>query len=204
MNMKNLINLTFAFCLLLLIACGNDKQQVNAPTKKVSSVLPAPFHDHQKIEVGPDVIFDILTWGRGADSTSSLLILRSDSSKNDFSIASSDNLDGRLNEVFNTDMDTDGYPEIVIYYTENDIYHSAKILCFEFTGTNANKIRFPDLSRKTINQYRGKDHFFVKEGMLFRDIELFDEGDKEGKKVIEKKNIRYFLKGNSFDLEELE
>ncbi len=202
--MKNLFNLIFAFFLLLFIACGNDKQTTNAPIKNVSAVLQAPFHQHQKIEVGPDIIFDILTWGRGSDSTSSLLILRSDSSKNDFSIASSDNLNGRLKEVFNTDMDTDGYPEIVIYYTENDDYNSAQILCFEFTGANANKIRFPDLSRKTISQYRGKDQFFVKEGMLFRNIELFDEADKEGKKAIGKKNIKYFLKGNSFDLEEVE
>jgi hypothetical protein len=202
--MKNLSNLIFAFGLLLLGACGNEKPVNLNPVKKISEVLPAPFHRHQKIEVGPDLIFDVFTWGRGADSTSSLLILRSDSSKNDFSIASSANIDGKLKEVFNTDMDTDGNPEIIIYYTKNDQYHTAQVLCFEFTGANANKIRFTDLSNKTLKQYRGKDQFFVKEGMLYRSIELFDEADKEGKKAIGKKNIRYFLKGNSFDLEELE
>jgi len=202
--MKNLANIIFAFGLLLLGACGNEKQNNETTIKKVLVGLPAPFHRHQKIEVGPDLIFDVFTWGRGADSTSSLLILRSDSSRNDFSIASSANIDGKLKEVFNTDMDTDGNPEIVIYYTENEPYHSAQILCFEFTGKEANKIRFPDLSNKTLKQYRGKDQFFVKEGMLYRNIELFDEADKEGKKAIGKKNIRYFLKGNSFDLEEVE
>ena len=202
--MKNLSNVIFVFGLLLLGACGDEKQGDEKSIKEVLVGLPAPFHRHQKIEVGPDLIFDVFTWGRGADSTSSLLILRSDSSKNDFSIASSVNIDGKLKEVFNTDMDTDGHPEIVIYYTKNDPHHSAQILCFEFTGKEANKIRLPDLSNKTLKQYRGKDQFFVKEGMLYRNIELFDETDKEGKKAIGKKNIRYFLKGNSFDLEEVE
>ena len=202
--MKNLSHTMLAFGLILLFACGNEKQTDGTSTKKVLGKLPSPFHSHQKIEVGPDLIFDVFTWGRGADSTSSLLILRSDSSKNDFTIASSENIDGKLKEVFNTDMDADGNPEIAVYYIKNNQYHNAEILCFEFSGKNANKIRFPDLSNKTMKQYRGGDQFFVKEGMLYRNIKLFDETDKEGKKAIGKKNIRYFLKGNNFDLEELE
>jgi hypothetical protein len=95
-----------------LVSCGDEKKTDVAETKKAVVNLPAPFRLHEKIEVGPELIFDVYSWGRGSDSTSSLLILRSDSIKNDFTVASTDNIDGRLVEVFNTDMDTDGNPEV--------------------------------------------------------------------------------------------
>jgi hypothetical protein len=166
--------------------------------------LPAPFKRHEKIEVGPDIIFDIYSWGRGADSTSSLLILRSDSLKNEFSVASSDNINGRLVEVFNTDMDTDGNPEVLVYYTLNDKFETAKILCYEFNGKNVNQIKFPDLSAKTKAQYRGLDKFSVKEAKLIREFNLYDETDTVAKNATGKKKVEYLIKNNSFDLNEIE
>lgn len=192
-----------SFILIFFSSCGsNQEKKVNEAPKKATS-LPAPFKHHEKIEVGPELIFDIYTWGRGADSTSSLLVLRSDSIKNDFSVASTNNIDGKFREVFNTDMDNDGNPEILIYYTTNDKYQSAKIICYEFTGKITNEIDFPKLSTKTKIQYRGKDKFYVKAGKLFREFDLYAADDKEGKKPIEKKIIQYFLKGNRFDLNEI-
>ncbi|MBK0383025.1 hypothetical protein I5M32_08640 [Pedobacter sp. SD-b] len=189
--------------LILFSSCGNKQQEKLKVIPKKEMVLPAPFKHHEKIEVGPELIFDIYSWGRGADSTSSLLVLRSDSIKNDFSVASTNNIDGKLKEVFNTDMDDDGNPEVLIYYTANDQYQSAKVICYEFKGKEANEIDFPSLSTKTKKQYRGKDKFYVKEGKLYREFNLFDPDDKESKKIIEKKTIRYFLKGNRFDLNEI-
>lgn len=203
--MKKIVNIILLFgTAFLLFSCGNDKEKQTKPSKKAVMDLPAPFHKHEKIEVGPELIFDIYSWGRGSDSTSSLLILRSDSIKNDFTVASSDNIDGRLQEVFNTDMDDDGNPEVLVYFTKNDQYESAEILCYEFTGKNVGKIRFPDLSSKTKKQYHGLDKFYVKEGKLFREFNLFEESDKEGKNPTGKKVIQYFIKGNSFDLKEVE
>lgn len=203
--MKNIVNiLLLSSAAFLLFSCGNDKEQQTTPSKKVVMDLPAPFHKHEKIEVGPELIFDIYSWGRGSDSTSSLLILRSDSIKNDFTVASSENINGRLQEVFNTDMDADGNPEVLVYFTKNDEYESAEILCFEFTGKILGKIKFPDLSAKTKKQYHGLDKFYVKDGKLFREFNFFEEADKESKNPTGKKVIEYFIKGNSFDLKEIE
>ena len=189
---------------LCLASCGDDKKAESKASKKAENSLPAPFRHHEKIEVGPELIFDIYSWGRGSDSTSSLLILRSDSIKNDFTVASTDNIDGRLVEVFNTDMDTDGNPEVLIYYTLNDEINSADIICFEFNGKNIIEINFPKLSEKTKKQYRGLDKFYVKDAKLVREFNLFEEDDKEGKNASVKKKVEYFIKNNSFDLNELE
>lgn len=187
-----------------LASCNEAEKKDSKTAKKVENTLPAPFRHHEKIEVGPELIFDVYSWGRGADSTSSLLILRSDSIKNDFTIASTDNIDGRLVEVFNTDMDSDSNPEVLIYYTLNDEINSADVICFEFTDNNVNTIRFPELSSKTKKQYRGLDKFYVKDAKLVREFNLFEENDKEGKNASTKKKVEYFIKNNSFDLNELE
>jgi hypothetical protein len=191
----NFLSLIFVFG---FFACSGDaaKESVKTLTTKVD-VLPAPFKKHLKIEVGPDVIFDVYSWGRGADSSSSLLILMSDSLKNDFIVASSSNIDGQLQEIFNTDMDTDGNPEICVYYTLNDELKTAKILCYEFKGKEANAIKFPDLSSKTKSMYLGKDKFYVKEAKLYRDFELKTDSGKITK------TLQYFIKNNSFDLTEI-
>lgn len=203
--MKKIIHIIFlAVVSIGLVSCGDEKKTDVAETKKAVVNLPAPFRHHEKIEVGPELIFDVYSWGRGSDSTSSLLILRSDSVKNDFSVASSDNIDGRLVEVFNTDMDTDGNPEVLIYYTLNDAINSAAVICFEFNGKNVSEINFPKLSEKTKKQYRGLDKFYVKDAKLVREFNLFEEDDKEGKNASAKKKVEYFIKNNSFDLNELE
>lgn len=203
--MKKIIHIIlFAAVSIGLVSCGDEKKTDVADTKKTVVNLPAPFRHHEKIEVGPELIFDVYSWGRGSDSTSSLLILRSDSIKNDFTVASSDNIDGRLVEVFNTDMDTDGNPEVLIYYTLNDEINSADIICFEFNGQNVNRIKFPELSSKTKKQYHGLDKFYVKDAKLVREFNLFEEDDKEGKNASAKKKVEYFIKNNSFDLNELE
>lgn len=185
-----------------MFSCNNEEQK-ESDTKIVKTnlnVLPAPFKKHHKIEIGLEIIFDIYSWGRGADSSSSVLVLRSDSLKNEFSVASTDNLDGRL-QVFNTDMDNDSNPEIVIYYTKNDAYETAKVICYEFVGKEVKKINFPDLTDKTQKIYKGLDKFYTKEGFLFREFNIYE--NSESNKPTSKKSLKYSLKQNQFDIEEL-
>jgi len=187
---------------LTIFSCGEATKKADVDKKqKTKDLLAAPFKKHLKVEVGPDVIFDVFTWGRGSDSSSSVLVLRSDSLKNDFSVASTDNLDGHLEEVFNTDMDKDSNPEIVIYFARNDKYETADVLCYEFNGKNVNKITFPELTSKTQKQYRGLDKFYVKGGELYREFNLYT--DEDSTKATDKKALKYFLKGNRFDLTEM-
>lgn len=203
--MRNLsVVSVFLGVLIFLFSCGQPDEKVQTEKNTTTKPnLPAPFKKHLKIELGPDIIFDVVAWGRGSDSSSSVLVLRSDSLKNDFTVASSDNLDGHLEEIFNTDMDEDSNPEIVVYYTKNDQYNTAEIVCYEFNDKNVNKISFPDLTSKTEKQYRGNDKFYVKEGKLYRDFDLFSDTDTTTKPT-GKIALKYFLKGNRFDLVVLE
>ncbi len=201
-NLKNIFVL--AGVSIILFSCSESQKKDDVGKKQVSkAVMSAPFKKHLKVEIGPEVIFDVLAWGRGSDSSSSILVLRSDSLKNDFTVASTDNLDGHLEEIFNTDMDKDSNPEIVVYFTKNDKYHTADVLCYEFNGKNVNKITFPDLTSKTQKQYRGNDKFYVKGGELYREFEMFADADSTSKPT-GKKTLKYFLKGNKFDLTELD
>jgi len=202
--MRNLKGVCFLLGVsLMLFSCDPPKEKTNTNEKNgAKNTLPAPFKKHLKVELGPDIIFDVVAWGRGSDSSSSVLVLRSDSLKNDFTVASTDNLDGHLEEIFNTDMDKDSNPEIVIYYTKNDKYKTAEVLCYEFNGKSVNKISFPDLTSKTQKQYRGNDKFYVKQGELYRDFDLFPDTDSASK-ATGKLALKYFLKGNRFDLTEL-
>jgi hypothetical protein len=203
--MKEIKNICFLLAVSLAVfSCGEATKKTDVDKKQTTkNVLSAPFKKHLKVEVGPDVIFDVFAWGRGSDSSSSVLVLRSDSLKNDFSVASTDNLNGHLEEVFNTDMDKDSNPEIVIYFAKNDKYQTADVLCYEFSGKSVNKITFPELTSKTQKQYRGLDKFYVKGGELYREFNLYADDDSKSK-ATGKKALKYFLKGNRFDLIELE
>ncbi len=200
MNLRNLFVLVF-FVGFLSACNNNDKPKEES--KPVPSKLPAPFRYHEKVEVRPGLIFDVYSWGRGADSLASILILRSDSTNNFFT-ADNTEIEGKLIEVLNTDMDSDGNPELIIHTELNEKYKPAEIYCYEFSGKESNRIRFPDLTNKTKKQYRGKDKFNVKEGKLMREFSLFDENDLEGKKETGKKNVVYGLEGNSFTISEIE
>lgn len=203
--MRKFRSICFLLGVSLWIVSCSDSQKPSQTAKKeeAKTTLPAPFKKHLKIEIGPDVIFDVFAWGRGSDSSSSVLVLRSDSLNNEFSVASTDNLDGHLEEVFNTDMDKDSNPEIVIYYTKNDKYGTADILCYEFNGKNVNKIKFPELTSSTQKQYRDLDKFYVKGGELYRELNLYTDTDSASKPT-EQKLLKYFLARNRFDLTEID
>jgi hypothetical protein len=67
-------------CTLGLAACGEAEQAENkAPETKV--VLPHPFKSIQKLMVRPGLDFYIMNWGEGADTLSAVLVLRSDTLK---------------------------------------------------------------------------------------------------------------------------
>ena len=72
-----------------------------------------PFRYHKMIEVSPGQDYDILSWGRGEKGTSAFEILHSDSAAAKFTTTTGD-LEGAIVDVYNSDMDLDGNPEILI------------------------------------------------------------------------------------------
>lgn len=198
--MKAFFKIVFLSLATVIVACQAEDKPRQSIIEKI--VLPKPFKNAERIEVRPGLIFDVFSWSRGADSLNAVLILRSDTVRNNATVHNFE-IDGRFVETFNTDMDTDGNPEIIIFTKANKKYNPADMYCFEYSGTEPDKIRFPDLTSKTKGQYKGNDKFYIKDGKLIREFDLFEDMNNEKAKPVERKIIQYTLRGNSFDLTEI-
>lgn len=186
----------------LFSACSGDKQP-QKKAAKVKMVLPEPFRFHKAVEVKPGLTFDVVSWGRGAELTGAFLILRSDSSGMKYRSVSGE-LDGRIADVWNMDMDADGNPEIFIQSKGADKDDYLKMYVYEFDDNGSSKeLHFPDLSSSTKKNYRGKDSVYVRNGELFRTFPLYAEDDTTGVKPTGKKLLQYNLNGNSFSVKEI-
>src|ERR1700744_5329128 len=100
--------------LLIMAGCNQAPQQAApppAPAKKPDFVTP--FRFHKLIEVSPGQDYDVVSWGRGATKTGAFAILHSDSAAAKF-VTTTGDLSGTIVDAFNTDMDLDGNPEIII------------------------------------------------------------------------------------------
>lgn len=199
MKIRSYLLIAAGFC--LLSSCQGDEELKTVAKEKV--VLPKPLKKIDNIEVRPGLTFDILSWGRGADSLNAVLILRSDTVTNN-NTAYNLEIEGKYVETFNTDMDTDGNPEIIIYTTSNKKYSPANVYCLEYGGSEPTKIRFPELTDKTQKQYKGNDKFYLHQGKLRREFNLFDDLENDKAKPVGKKTVEYSLRGNSFDITEIE
>jgi len=190
------------FALTAIISCSSSE------TKKIESsitkvVLPQPFRYHKFIEVKPGLTFDILSWGRGPEYESQYLILRSDSSNVKYS-TTSEELEGKIVDAWNMDLDSDGNPEIFIQSTGGEEGTALKLYVYEFSeGGSSQEIKFPELTSATKKKYRGRDSVYIKEGALYREFPLYDEKDTAGIKSLDKKVVEYKLSGNRFDIHEI-
>lgn len=180
----------------VILGCNSNEQK---PVQKIIApakvVLTQPFRFHKVIEVSPGNIFDIFSWGRGSVETGSFLILASDSAEAKYTTTTGD-LDGAITDVYNTDMDMDGNPEILIQAKSKDSTIRTQIYAFEFKGNKAQKLDFPKLTKTQKKGYYGEDNFYIKEGVLMREFPVLNEKDSTGKS--DKRILEYGLRNNNF------
>jgi len=194
---KNHFSISLLFLgIVLIAACGGDSETLSSVPKKVA--LTAPFRFQRSLEVKPGLIFDVLTWGRGKDSTSALLILRSDSTHQKFEALNAD-LVGKPLDVWDMDLDTDGNPELAVQVLLSTGLNDLYIYEFDASGTGS-AIRFPAFSDKAQAGFKGKDSIYIKEGELRRDF-LYQEPVSTEKTI--KRTMAYRLRNNSFQLSEI-
>ncbi len=190
-------------CVIAVTACNTTPQQAAppaAPVKKPDYV--APFRYHKLIEVSPGQDYDILSWGRGSAMTGSFIILHSDSSGKKYTTTTGD-LDGTIVDVYNSDMDLDGNPELLIQAKGTDSINYATIYAFEFSSGKAQKLDFPKLTKSQRQGYRGSDNFYIKEGKFMREFPIYDSNDKDAKATGAKRVLQYGLRDNSFTVKQL-
>lgn len=190
-------------CLVAASAC-NQKQQKPASFVAMANKpdFVDPFRFHKLIEVSPGEDYDVLSWGRGSTTQGSFLILHSDSAGKKYTTTTGD-LDGSIVDVYNSDMDLDGNPEILIQAKAKDTTKYATIYAFEFNNGKANKLDFPRLTSSQRKGYRGDDNFYIKEGKFMREFPIYDGNDKDSRPTGQKRILEYGLRGNNFTVKQL-
>jgi hypothetical protein len=191
---------------ILAAGCAQEAEKpavtVITPSAPQRPVLTEPFRYHKLIEVSPGDDFDILSWGRGSTETGSFEILHSDSVNMKYTTTTGD-LDGYIVDVFNTDMDVDGNPEIIIQTKTKDSIYNTTIYAFEFSNGKANKLDFPKLTSSQKKGYRGNDNFYIQDGNLMRQFAIYEGSGKEAKLTGQKRLFQYGLHDNEFTIKQI-
>jgi hypothetical protein len=188
---------------MALASCNRQEQKAAAPAAAAKKPdYAAPFRFHKLIEVSPGEDYDVLSWGRGSATTGSFLILHSDSAAKKYTTTTGD-LNGTLVDVYNSDMDLDGNPEILIQARGTDSTNYATIYAFEFSSSRAVKLDFPRLTKSQRKGYRGEDNFYIKEGKFMREFPIYDGTGADAKATGAKRVLEYGLRDNSFTVKQL-
>lgn len=204
----NLFYITLiSLCIAVISACKQPASQTADQTPAVTTgpakvTLPQPFRYHKLIESSPGKYFDVYAWGRGKDSSGAYLILHSDSIGSHYSTTYGD-LEGSVIDVYNTDMNMDGNPEILIESKAKDTTTHINIYAYEFRGGKGQKIDFPKLSTNTKKTYRGGDVFSIKEGNLVRQFPVYDGNGHDAKPTGKTKILQYGISDNTFTVKDI-
>lgn len=188
---------------LILFGCSHDAPKaVLANATPKTPALMDPFRFHKMIEVAPGQDFDVMSWGRGSTTTGSLLILHSDSADMKFTTTTGD-LEGAITDVFNSDMDVDGNPELLIEAKVKDTIAYTSVYAYEFIDNKAQKLDFPKLTSSQKQGYRGTDNFYMKEGKLIREFPVYDGNSSTAKPTGQKRVLQYNLHGTNLTVKDL-
>lgn len=186
----------------MFAGCSHEKKAVISQVSSAPRIME-PFRYHKLLEVAPGEYYDVLSWGRGSVDTGAFVILHSDSSNRQY-ITTTGDLDGKIVDVYNSDMDVDGNPEILIQTKGKDTTNYATIYAFEYGNDNkANKRDFPKLTSSQRDGYRGGDNFYITEGKFIREFPIYDGNTKEAKLTGAKRKLEYSLQGNEFTVKQL-
>lgn len=195
--------MNFKTILLLVAACAGiascSQEQKSAPVTVApvakKPTLEEPFKYHKMIEVAPGRYYDVLSWGRGAKGGGAYMILRSDSTDQQYDSTTGD-LEGPIQDVLNADLDIDGNPEIIIQAKSIDTSRYTNVFVYEYNGTKSQKIDFPRMTASQRKGYRGEDNLYIKDSKLMRQFPIFDGTKPTG----EKRLLEYTLHSNNFSV----
>lgn len=202
MNLTKIFSGIF-FTATLLISCSEVQDKQTEVKKPEPVKIMEPFRYHKAIEVKPGLTLDVLSWGRGSNSVGGYLILRSDSTHLAYRSEAGE-LDGKIVDVWDMDLDSDGNPELYIQANGESKGSYLNLYIYEYSGSGSNqKISFPVLSSSLKQGYRGNDSVFVKEGKLIREFPIFDKKDSTSAATGGIRKIEYKLVRNSLQFKEI-
>lgn len=185
-------------CVLISVALSACEEKATLPAvdNNIQEIPKTAFAFYKNLEIRPGLNFEVISWGKQADSVGGMAILLSDSLKRSYraiTIARK----GVISDAWNLDLDTDGNPEIYLQIVQNK--NQSDLMVYEYDDNEFQKISFPSLSDKTLKIFQGNDKFFIKGGQLFRSIPV-----RDGKEGVQRSiEVEYLLRGNTFDIREV-
>lgn len=204
MSSKRILLLMLAVAGLAACSQPDNKATTINTTPPVAKKpqMEEPFKYHKLIEVAPGRYYDVLSWGRGAKGGGAYMILRSDSSEQQYNTVNGD-LEGPVVDVINSDLDVDGNPEILIQAKTVDTNRYTSVFVYEYKNDNAQKLDFPRLTASQRKGFRGQDRFYVKDDTLFRTFPVYEGTGAEAKPTGDKRLLAYTLHGSSFSVKQV-
>ena len=205
MRIIKIITAIFLSAILLNSCASDDKTAEVKEQKSQSGRLPAPFRFHKAVEVKPGLTLDVVSWGRGSESVGGYIILRSDSTHLKYRSISGE-LDGKMVDVWNMDMDSDGNPELFIQAQGEGEGSHLTMYVYEFSDNGSSqKITFPNLGSSSKRGYKGGDSLYVKDDKLYREFPIVNTDEQDSNKPVEtKKVLEYGIRNNSFTVNEVQ
>lgn len=192
-----------ALCAVLFSSCTTEDKSPIVINKPVIRKIMEPFRYHKAIEVKPGLTLDIVGWGRGSNSVGGYLVLRSDSTHLNYRSLSGE-LDGKIVDAWDMDLDSDGNPELYIQSRGEGEGSYLNMYIYEYSEGGSNQqIRFPELGSSMKKGYKGSDSVYVKDGKLMRQFPLYSTGDSASKSTGEIRKIEYSLRNNSLNVKEV-
>ncbi len=189
---------------VLFSSCTMEEKSPVVISKPAVKKIMEPFRYHKAIEVKPGLTLDIVSWGRGSNSVGGYLVLRSDSTHLNYrSIA--DELDGKIVDAWDMDLDSDGNPELYIQSKGEGEGSYLTMYIYEYNERGSNQqIRFPELGSSLKKGYKGNDSVYVKDGKLMRQFPLYSTDDTLSKATGEIRKLEYSLRSNSLNVKTVE
>lgn len=190
----------------LFNSCSSPDKNPDLVEKKATPAkITAPFRFHKAVEVKPGLTLDVVSWGRGSGSAGAYLILRSDSTNLEYRSISGE-LDGKIIDVWNMDMDSDGNTELFIQARGEGEGSHLTMYVYEFADNGSSrKINFPELGSSTKKGYKGGDSLYVRDDKLFREFPVINSNNKAESKAAEsKKVLEYGLRNNNLTVNVVE
>jgi len=199
MNQVKTIVLTLVG-VLTIIACKDEKGKINKEQIENNEVLSIenPIQEEQKIVFQKtltlqNITFDIITTGEG--SISELTIQPKGLEIDNQEIAVE--LDGQVVNAEIEDLNSDGFPEILIYTTSAGSGSYGNVIGYSVNnGKSISQIYFPDIfeNKEASSGYMGHDEFAVIETTLARRFPVYKDGDTNNNPTGGTRQIEYKLK----------
>lgn len=186
----------------VMAGCAHEEKKPVVSAAPKAPPLAEPFKFHKLIEVSPGNYYDVFSWGRGGVDTSSLLILHSDSVSRTYTTTTGD-INGLIIDAYNSDMDIDGHPEILIHAKRKDTINYTTVYAYEFYEKKVEKLDFPKLTKSQRQGYRGNDNLYISEGKLIREFPIYEGSGSSAKATGAKRKLEYTLSSNNFNVKQL-